>query len=1536
FLVYRIHVNPLFLAAKENDVSSIKKLIKCPSTDIYEKGALGETVLHIASLFDSLEAAVALIEAAPDLINKPIISDFSEGETALHIAVMNENINLVQELIRRGADVVTPRATGECLPKRRRNLVYFGEHILTFAACTGNEKIVRLLIDNGADIRAQDQQGNTVLHVLVFQPNKLRSCQIYDLIMSYDMEEDSRMSLDIIRNNKGLTPLKLAAAEGNSMAYKILEITPVKQLIKLKWMKYARHYFRFLMLVYILYITIFTLCCIFRPLRLRPDNATDPRDVLLYVKKSVQESYVTYNDHLRLIGEMISVIGAVVVLLVEIMISDMLRFIWLMSFTLIGFSTALWMPYMTQDPAADDHFSDFSTTFFLQFELSLGLLNLPLNFTVWTPNIVKVLHTALTVFAFLVIMFLLVAMLGDTQTRVAEERNEIWRAQVVATIIMLERKLPRWMWTRIGICGKEYGLKNKWYLSIHQNLLFLAAQKNDVASIKKLMKCPTIDIFEKGTLGETALHIAALFNNVEAAVALIEVAPDLINEPIVSDFYKGETALHIAVLNENMSLVQELIHRGADVFSPRATGECLRKKRRNLVYFGEHILSFAACTGNEEIVRFLIENGADIRAQDRHGNTVLHILIFQTNKISSCHIYDLIMAYDMKENSRIPLDLIQNNKGLTPFKLAAAEGNLEARTILEIAPVKQLTKLKWMKYAKHYFRLLMLVYILYIIIFTLCCIFRPLKLRPDNATDPRDVLLYVKKDVQKERRRGYASSRPHGGNRPGGYGNHRKGAWKLNPTGARGHHQGVPKCLRSPDPQLFRHTRSITYSCLLLILFMLRITNSKGEMEIMAYALVLGWCNVLFFARGFEMLGPYVVMVHKIMFSDMLRFIWLMTFTVIGFTAALWMAYMTQDPSADPQFGDFPTTFFVEFELSLGLLDIPLNYSVWTPNIVKVLHAALTIFAFLLIMNLLIAMLGDTQTRVAEERDEIWRAQVVATILMLERRLPRWMWTRFGICGKQYGLESKWYLRINESPLLFAAKENDVTSIKNLVNSPSVDIFERGTFFNKYPFSILYIGVSVKTGFIQSSLGAVGETALHVAAFFDNLEAAVALMDAAPALINEPMNSDLYAGQTALHIAVVNQNINLLKMLICRGADVVTPRVTGSYFQKNIQNLVYFGEHILSFSASVGNEEIVKLLIEEGANIHAQDSLGNTVLHILVFQPNKSTSCKIFDLIMSYDKPNAGQLPLDFIQNHKGLTPFKMAAAEGNLVMFQHILNKRRVFQWCYGPLSSYLYDLTEIDSWADESSILELIVCSEKREIIFSDLLCFIWLMSFTLIGFSTALWMPYMTQDPSQDPQFGDFPTLFFVEFELSLGLLDIPMNYSVWTPSIVKILHVALTVFTFLLMMNLLIAMMADTQWRVAQERDELWRAQVVATTVMLERRIPRCMWPRLGIWGGDYGLDKKWYFRVEDRNDNAAQKLRRYAEAFQYGMTRENSDKKVGDTGESQFRSQLPTPSVSDNFDPNRKSLLGWKIIQRNTLGSDFGEEVEDREEEVYHV
>uniref|UniRef100_A0A8K9X6W0 Ion transport domain-containing protein n=1 Tax=Oncorhynchus mykiss TaxID=8022 RepID=A0A8K9X6W0_ONCMY len=138
-------------------------------------------------------------------------------------------------------------------------------------------------------------------------------------------------------------------------------------------------------------------------------------------------------------------------------------------------------------------------------------------------------------------------------------------------------------------------------------------------------------------------------------------------------------------------------------------------------------------------------------------------------------------------------------------------------------------------------------------------------------------------------------------------------------------------------------------------------------------------------------------------------------------------------------------------------------------------------------------------------------------------------------------------------------------------------------------------------------------------------------------------------------------------------------------------------------------------------------------------------------------------------------------------------------------------------------------------------------------------------MTQNPDSLPAYRSFPITLFSQFELSVGLIDLPVVHTITTPPIVHVLHCTFSVVCMLLL-NLLTAMMIDTQRRVAQERDELWRIQVVATTLMLERRLPRCLWPRLGMCGLLYGLGERWYLRVEDRNDPLVQKMRRYVQAF----------------------------------------------------------------------
>ena len=73
-----------------------------------------------------------------------------------------------------------------------------------------------------------------------------------------------------------------------SQARQILDLTPVKELVSLKWNMYDRPYFCFLALFYILYMVCFTMCCVYRPLKPRAGNKTSSRDNTIYVQKMLQ------------------------------------------------------------------------------------------------------------------------------------------------------------------------------------------------------------------------------------------------------------------------------------------------------------------------------------------------------------------------------------------------------------------------------------------------------------------------------------------------------------------------------------------------------------------------------------------------------------------------------------------------------------------------------------------------------------------------------------------------------------------------------------------------------------------------------------------------------------------------------------------------------------------------------------------------------------------------------------------------------------------------------------------------------------------------------------------------------------------------------------------------------------------------------------------------------------------------------------------------------------------------------------------------
>lgn len=136
----------LVLAIKDKSDDVIQLLISNKQTDVDLSNKYGETPLMIASIEGNLPLVISLIQQRNARIDHI-------GWTPLHYACSKGQLEVAQYLIANGA-IVDSLSTGNTTP-------------LMMAVQSGNEPLIKLLLDKGADIRLKNSQGITAMDIAV-------------------------------------------------------------------------------------------------------------------------------------------------------------------------------------------------------------------------------------------------------------------------------------------------------------------------------------------------------------------------------------------------------------------------------------------------------------------------------------------------------------------------------------------------------------------------------------------------------------------------------------------------------------------------------------------------------------------------------------------------------------------------------------------------------------------------------------------------------------------------------------------------------------------------------------------------------------------------------------------------------------------------------------------------------------------------------------------------------------------------------------------------------------------------------------------------------------------------------------------------------------------------------------------------------------------------------------------------------------------------------------------------------------------------
>ncbi|XP_029163221.1 uncharacterized protein LOC114934682 [Nylanderia fulva] len=534
----------------------------------------------------------------------------------------------------------------------------------------------------------------------------------------------------------------------------------------------------------------------------------------------------------------------------------------------------------------------------------------------------------------------------------------------------------------------------------------------------------------RGSLGEALLHVLIICDtriHTRIARILLKCFPRLAIDVVEGEEYLGASALHLAIAYFNNELVQDLVDAGA-IISQRAIGSFFlpRDQQRmnparntdyeGLAYLGEYPLAWAACCANESVYNLLLDVGADPDEQDSFGNMILHMVVV-------CDKLDMF-GYALRHPKLPARNGIVNASGFTPLTLACQLGRAEVfREMLELSArefwrysnitcsayplnaldtllpdgrtnwnsalfiilngtkeehldmldggiIQRLLEEKWKTFARLQFLKRLIILVFHLASLSLAVYFRPADVDAVLLQWPEEITDVVRTAAECITVLGVLN-------------------YILVQLGGEMINVGPLSFLKQLSTEPAKLIFVIS-NLLILACIPCRIAeNRHAEDAILVFAVPGSWFLLMFFAGAIRLTGPFVTMVYSMITGDMLTFGIIYTIFLFGFSQSFYFLYKGFPGVKSSLYHSYPSTWMALFQITLGDYNYAeLNNTIY-PNLSKTVFAIFMVLVPILLLNMLIAMMGNTYAHVIEQSEKEFVKQWAKIVVSLERAVSQ-------------------------------------------------------------------------------------------------------------------------------------------------------------------------------------------------------------------------------------------------------------------------------------------------------------------------------------------------------------------------------------------------------------------------------------------------------------------------------------------------------------------------------------------------------------------